>query len=165
VSERRIGGSVQLSDVSQNNRWRSQRLWTLAGVMVGLGIGALVFIHLRQLPQVPNGPLLVGVFGTAALALVLASGVQTPGRFLIQASLFLGGTLIPLPIGWLPKALAAATIVALWKWGLFTRTWARVVLVVAPACIGLASSLLAFKAQERALQAPNACEPARQRAR
>jgi hypothetical protein len=47
---------------------------------------------------------------------------------------------------------------ALWRCGVFKRAWVRGSLVLAPACIGLAASLLTFERNERVEAPPDGLE-------
>jgi hypothetical protein len=151
-----------MPDTSRNIHLSVKGRWALlAGTTLGLAVGALVFGYLNRALLVGLGPLLIGGSGSAALAIGVVLRHHTSRLFFVQAWLLLVGMLMYLPLELYAKGLAAVGVVLLWKWGVFDRAMGKVLLVIAPLCIGLAVYLLAFEGQAGMADRPNFDLPAK----
>jgi hypothetical protein len=145
-----------MPDASRNTEFFVRWRWALlAGTILGLAVGALVYGHFTGPPQARLGPLLIGGSGTAALAIGLVLGHQTSRLFFVQAWLLLVGMLMYLPLELYAKGFAAVGIALLWKWGVFDRALGKVLLVIAPLCLGLAATVLVFRGHARVGKCPD----------
>jgi hypothetical protein len=125
----------------KNSRF-SRFLWVLAGLLSALGVIALSRAHYDRSTVLRVAPVLVGGALTGVLAFDAVPAVKSTRRFFIQALLSVVATTMYLPVSWLIRVLLPLACIFVWWFGGFDSAWAKVVLSLAPACIGLAAFLM-----------------------